>query len=231
MISFDYTGAFIVGLMGAGHCFGMCGGLIAAFSSQSTKVTIGENLLVKQLGLQLSYNFGRIFSYAIAGALLGGSAASLADIFDIDDYLVWLRVFAGLMMLITGLYLAQFWFGLTKVEAVGQWFWSLVKPTATKLLPIETKPKAVVAGLVWGWLPCGLVYSTLTWSIASGSALKGGLIMAAFGLGTLPALLTAGMAAKTLAVWLQNKSIRMLSGGLVFLFGIQTLFIAYQQLI
>ncbi|MCL1077260.1 sulfite exporter TauE/SafE family protein [Parashewanella spongiae] len=230
MINFDVSGALLVGLMGAGHCFGMCGGLVAAFSSQTTTVKIGENLLLKQIWLQLSYNFGRIVSYSLAGAIVGGSAASLGSFFEIDNYLIGLRIFAGLMMIITGLYVSQIWFGLTKIEIIGKFLWKFIQPFATKLLPIQTRPKAIIAGLVWGWLPCGLVYSMLTWAVASGSALDGATIMAAFGLGTLPSLLAAGAAAKTVSSWLQQRAIKVVSGVSIILFGIHTLFIAVQQL-
>ncbi|MBE8167955.1 MAG: sulfite exporter TauE/SafE family protein [Shewanella sp.] len=230
MISFDVSGALLVGLMGAGHCFGMCGGLVAAFSSQTTSVKIGENLLLKQLKLQLSYNFGRILSYSMAGAIVGGSAASLGSLFEIDHYLIALRILAGVMMIVTGLYVSQVWFGLTKVEIVGKCLWRFIQPAAAKLLPIQTRKKAVIAGMLWGWLPCGLVYSMLTWAVASGSALGGAMIMAAFGLGTLPALLAAGATAKTVSYWLQKRAIRIVSGLLIGAFGIHTLFIAIKQL-
>lgn len=230
MIDYSLFGAFLVGLMGAGHCVGMCGGLVASFSTQKVNIKIGENLLLKQLKLQFSYNFGRISSYSVAGALLGGSAASLSSLFNIDDYLVWLRVFAGVMMIITGLYIAQLWFGLTKIEFVGKYLWSKLSPSAAQFLPIQTPKKAIVAGMIWGWLPCGLVYSTLTWSVASGSAISGAAIMFCFGLGTFPALLSTGLAAKTLANWIQKKSVRLASGVLIILFGIQTLYIAYYQI-
>ncbi len=230
MNDFSFFSAFIVGLMGAGHCIGMCGGLVASFSSQTISIKIGENLLLKQLKLQLSYNLGRIFSYSLAGALLGGSAATLSSLFNIDDYLVWLRVFAGVMMIVTGLYIAQIWFGLTKIEFAGKYLWSKLSPFASGFLPIESPNKAIFAGMIWGWLPCGLVYSTLTWSVASGSALSGAGIMFCFGLGTFPALLSTGLAAKKIATWIQKKSVRMFSGILVILFGIQTLYIAYNQI-
>ncbi|GAB1153567.1 MAG: hypothetical protein WStaPseu_37030 [Shewanella algae] len=90
--------------------------------------------------------------------------------------------------------------------------------------------QALVAGMVWGWLPCGLVYSTLTWAVASGSAGQGALIMLCFGLGTLPALLSAGVAAKALADWAQKRAVRLIAGLLLVGFGIQTLYIALAQL-
>ncbi|WP_133406781.1 sulfite exporter TauE/SafE family protein [Parashewanella tropica] len=231
MTDYDFVAAFIVGIMGAAHCFGMCGGLMAALSSNSPqKIQVGENLLLKQLKLIFSYNIGRIMSYTIAGALLGGAAASLKGLFNIDHYLIILRIFAGIMMLITGLYLSSIWQGLTKIEKLGSFFWQYLKPVATNLLPIETVSKALIAGMVWGWLPCGLVYSTLTWSVASGSIYNGALIMFAFGLGTMPALLSVGIASRTISNWVQKKQVRLLSGLMVASFGVHTLWVAFNQL-
>ncbi|GGP75430.1 sulfite exporter TauE/SafE family protein [Shewanella ulleungensis] len=228
MIEYNVGGAFIVGLMGAAHCFGMCGGLIGAFSTNIPNN--GQSRLANQLRFLLSYNLGRITSYTLAGALVGGSASALGQLFDADIYLLCLRIFAGFMMILTGLYIAQIWFGIVHIEKVGKVLWRYLQPLTRKVLPIKHPHQALLAGMVWGWLPCGLVYSTLTWSVASGSALQGALIMLAFGLGTLPALFAAGMAAKTLAQWVQKRAVRLLSGLLLVLFGLQTLYIAFSQL-
>ncbi|MCW3173775.1 sulfite exporter TauE/SafE family protein [Shewanella subflava] len=228
MIEYNYLGAFVVGLMGAAHCFGMCGGLIGAFSTNLPQRP--GNQLANQLSFLLSYNLGRVISYTIAGALVGGSTAALGHMFAIDNYLLYLRFFAGIMMVLTGLYIAQIWFGIVYIETIGKGLWKLLHPLTKRLLPIKHPSQAVIAGMVWGWLPCGLVYSTLTWSVASGSALDGGLIMFAFGLGTLPALLSAGLAAKKLASWVQKKAVRLLSGLLLVSFGLQTIYVAIQQL-
>ncbi|NKF51465.1 sulfite exporter TauE/SafE family protein [Shewanella sp. WXL01] len=222
-------GAFMVGLMGAAHCFGMCGGLVGAFSTSIANSNQG-NYLARQLGFLVSYNLGRIISYTLAGMLVGGGAAALSQLFAIDNYLVFLRLFAGIMMIATGLFISQLWMGITHIEKMGQVIWRFLNPIAKKLLPIRHQGQALVAGLIWGWLPCGLVYSTLTWSIASGSMLQGGLIMLAFGLGTLPALLSAGVAAKQLAQWVQHKAVRLISGLLIIAFGMQTIYIAIAQL-
>ena len=228
MIEYNYLGAFVVGLMGAAHCFGMCGGLIGAFSTNLPKQP--GNQLANQLSFLLSYNLGRVISYTIAGALVGGSASALGQLFAVDNYLLYLRFFAGIMMILTGLYIAQIWFGIVYIETLGKGLWKILQPLTKRVLPIKHPSQAVLAGMVWGWLPCGLVYSTLTWSVASGSALKGGIIMFAFGLGTLPALLTAGLAAKTLASWVQTKAVRLVSGLLLVIFGLQTIYVAMQQL-
>ncbi|EGT3626639.1 sulfite exporter TauE/SafE family protein [Morganella morganii] len=229
VMEYNVTGAFLVGLMGAAHCFGMCGGLVGAFSAQIPHPKIG-NQLAHQLKYLLSYNLGRILSYTLAGALVGASAAGLGHLFELDTYLIVLRIIAGLMMIATGLYIAKIWVGIVQIERVGQWLWQYLKPIAQRLVPIQNPSQAVMAGFIWGWLPCGLVYSTLTWSVASGSASQGALIMLAFGLGTLPALLSAGVAAKRLAAWVQKKTVRLLSGLLLIAFGGQTLYIALAQL-
>lgn len=229
MIEYNVTGAFLVGLMGAAHCFGMCGGLVGAFSAQIPHRKSG-NLLAHQLNYLLSYNLGRILSYTLAGAFVGASSAALGHLFELDTYLIVLRIIAGLMMIATGLYIAKIWVGIVQIERVGQWLWQYLKPIAQRLVPINNLRQAVMAGFVWGWLPCGLVYSTLTWSVASGSASQGALIMLAFGVGTLPALLSAGVAAKRLATWVQQKTVRLLSGLLLIAFGGQTLYIALTQL-
>ncbi|WP_428637225.1 sulfite exporter TauE/SafE family protein [Shewanella sp.] len=229
MIDFTITGAFLVGLMGAGHCIGMCGGLVGAFSQQLPR-RASDNILLGQLKFILSYNLGRIISYTFAGALVGGSASLLSTLFSLDAYLVSMRVFAGVMMIITGLYIAQIWAGVVQIERVGKWLWRLISPVANKLLPITDLKHAFAAGLLWGLLPCGLVYSTLTWAVAANSAQQGALIMAAFGLGTLPALVSAGVAARYFAQLVQQRKVRIFSGLILVSFGIQTLYIAFAQL-
>lgn len=228
MIEYNAAGAFLVGLMGAGHCIGMCGGLIGALS-QSRHTSPGHSL-THQLGFLLSYNLGRISSYTLAGALVGGVAAAIGTLFSLDIYLLSLRLIAGMMMIAMGLYIAKFWFGLIKIERLGKLIWRLLSPIASRLLPIRNNFQAMIAGILWGWLPCGLVYSTLTWAVASGSALDGAAIMFCFGLGTLPALLSVGVAAKTLAIWVQKTAVRTLSGLFLMGFGIHTSYIALKQL-
>lgn len=229
MIDYSVTGAFLVGLMGAGHCIGMCGGLIGAFSSQLPR-SAKQNQLALQLRFLFTYNLGRILSYALAGALVGGSASALGMLFDMDLYLITLRLIAGLMMVATGLYIAQIWSGVVQVERAGKLIWRFLSPIASRMVPVKTIPQAFIGGMLWGWLPCGLVYSTLTWAVAANSASQGAMIMASFGLGTLPALLSAGVAANVFGRWVQNRAVRLVSGSILVIFGLQTLYIAIAQL-
>lgn len=229
MNDYSLVGALLVGIMGAGHCIGMCGGLVGALSANIPQKN-GSNTLVEQLGYLLSYNSGRIISYAAAGALVGLSTNALGLLFDVDLYLLVLRIIAGLMMIITGLYIAQIWSGVVQIERLGKGLWQLVSPLANRFIPIKSMPQAFIAGGLWGWLPCGLVYSMLTWAVAAGNALDGALIMAAFGLGTLPALLSAGVAASTFSRWVQKSAVKKVSGMLLIAFGLQTLYVAIGQL-
>ena len=228
-MDFSIGAAFIVGLMGAGHCFGMCGGLIGALSGQ-IPLDPNRNQLAQILTFQLSYNLGRIISYSAAGALCGSISGSLGLLFNINDYLVVMRIFAGVMMIATGLYIAQLWLGLINIEALGKILWRYIHPIAQKFIPIKSEPQAMIAGMLWGWLPCGLVYSMLTWSVASGNVFDGSLIMFAFGMGTLPALIGAGVAVKNLSLWLQNKAIRTISGLALIAMGIQTIVVGVNQI-
>ncbi len=169
-------------------------------------------------------------SYAFAGALVGGSASALGMLFDLDLYLITLRIIAGVMMIATGLYIAQIWSGVVQVERLGMLLWRFLSPIAGKMVPVKNLPQAFIGGMLWGWLPCGLVYTTLTWAVAANSAIDGALIMASFGLGTLPALLSAGVAANVFGRWVQNRAVRLVSGSVLVIFGLQTLYIAIAQL-
>ncbi|WOT03622.1 sulfite exporter TauE/SafE family protein [Shewanella youngdeokensis] len=229
MNNYSLLGAFIVGIMGAGHCISMCGGLVGALSANLPQ-TMANNRLVEQLGYLFSYNSGRMISYTCAGALVGASTQALGWLFNIDQYLLLLRLLAALMMILTGLYIAQVWSGVIQLERVGKWLWSIIAPVANKFVPIKNKLHAFVAGALWGWLPCGLVYSMLTWAVAAGNPIDGALIMAAFGLGTLPALLSAGIAASTFSHWVQKSVVRKISGMVLIGFGFHTLYIAIGQL-
>ena len=168
--------------------------------------------------LLLAYNLGRIFSYACAGllvGLLGWTASSVAAPV--------MRSIAGLLLIGMGLYLAGWWNGLARIESVGGLLWKKLEPVARRLLPVRNRLQAVRLGLVWGWLPCGLVYSTLIWAASQGSAITSMLLMIAFGLGTLPVLLATGLAAERLTTLLRLRGIRISGGLLVILFGIWTL--------
>lgn len=213
MLELSLTAAFLVGLLGGGHCVGMCGGIVGAVSMTLP----GDKPKPPFL---LGYNFGRIASYTLAGMIagaVGSSSLFLDHIFPIEQVLFAL---ANVMLVLLGLYLAGIWRVLTRLEALGGKIWRHVQPLSRHLLPVRSLPQAFLLGTLWGWLPCGLVYSVLVAAIASASPTGGALLMLAFGLGTLPTLLTMGMAAVKLKGWLQRLWLRRVSGLIIVGFGV-----------
>ena len=206
--------ALILGLLGGGHCIGMCGGLMGALT-----LAIPAEQRQRRLRLLLAYNLGRIASYSLAGLLLGTAGWALTG----GPAATLLRSIAGLLLIAMGLYLAGWWSGLTRIEGIGRVLWRRIEPAARRLLPVRNARRALLLGCLWGWLPCGLVYSTLLWAASQGSALDSAALMLAFGLGTLPVLLATGLAAERLTALLRRRGVRIAGGLLVILFGLWTL--------
>ncbi|PYG97891.1 cytochrome biogenesis protein [Arthrobacter stackebrandtii] len=206
--------ALVLGLLGGGHCLGMCGGLMGALT-----LAIPPEQRSRRLRLLLAYNLGRIFSYASAGLLLGLAGWAVAN----SPAALGLRVVAALLLIAMGLYLAGWWSGLTRIEALGRGLWRHIQPVASRLLPVSSLPRALLLGALWGWLPCGLVYSTLLWAARQGNAGYREALMLAFGLGTWPVLLATGLAAERVNALLRRRSVRVAGGVLVMLFGVWTL--------
>lgn len=204
---------FLVGLLGGVHCLGMCGGIVGALSLQRPGAR-------PAMGLQLAYNSGRILSYGAAGALAGALGAGGLLLAGAAPARVGLYVLANLMLVALGLYLAGLWQGVAVLERGGALLWARIRPLATRLVPADTLPRALASGLLWGWLPCGMVYSVLATALFAGSAGGGLLVMLAFGLGTLPNLLAMGLAAERLRPLLQKRGVRIAAGLLVAAFGV-----------
>jgi sulfite exporter TauE/SafE len=205
---------FLVGLLGGTHCAGMCGGIVSALSLQATQGRSG-------LPIHLAYNVGRIASYTVAGALAGAVGYAFGDLLPVQRGLY---LFASLMLLALGLYLLGATATLAIVERGGQRLWVRVQPLTRRFLPVRGPAQALPLGALWGWLPCGLVYSALTTALASGSAARGALAMLAFGLGTLPNLLLAGLVLTRFRRFAQARATRVVSGLLVLGFGCYGLF-------
>jgi sulfite exporter TauE/SafE len=225
-VNIDFYAAFAIGLMGAGHCIGMCGGVAAAL----TLGMPGQERKNRWLYL-LAYNVGRIFSYSIAGAIIGGAFAGMAAYSGYSSALILLRLFAAFMMIALALYLGQWWQGITKIERVGQSLWKYISPVAKSFLPLKSPFSALPFGVLWGWLPCGLVYSTLSWAAVSGSAIGGASVMLAFGLGTLPAMLLIGSVAEHAKHILRNLFFKRASALLLLAYGVHTGYIAIKQML
>jgi len=209
--------AFFLGIMGASHCLVMCGGIAAAASSATPNTSTGK----KNVSFLLLFNLGRIISYTFAGLIVGLLGLWLSDSHQLAQQL--LRSIAGLLLILMGFYIARWWMFLTRLESAGQFLWRYLQPITRKLIPIQSKPQALALGLLWGWLPCGLIYSTLAWVAANGEPLMGAFTMLCFGLGTLPGILAAGLFASQLNRLIAHQRFRQFAGILLMSYGTWTL--------
>jgi sulfite exporter TauE/SafE len=210
--------AFIIGLLGGAHCVGMCGGIMNALSFAIPEAQRRPRQL---LPILLLYNLGRITSYGLAGALIGLLGAWLQS--HAAPMGPALRIVAGLLLIAMGLYLAGWWRGLAYLELAGSRLWRHLQPLGNALLPVTRPGQALLLGALWGWLPCGLVYSTLALTSTAASWQQAALTMVSFGLGTLPVMLVSGVFAHRLKHWLQQSRVRYGAALLIIAFGLWTL--------
>lgn len=218
-----YTSAFLLGLFSTIHCVGMCGGIIGALSL-SLPLEIRSNK-PSMLMFITTYNIGRILSYSFAGLVAGAIGTGVLASAGFDQGHAILRAIGVAMMVAIGLYLAGWLPQLAIVEKLGVPVWRKLEPVGRKLLPVATLPKALAYGLIWGWLPCGLVYFVLLWALTAGNALQGALTMLAFGLGTLPTLLATGFMTSWLTRFARSPTARQVVGLLIIAMAIGSLFI------
>jgi sulfite exporter TauE/SafE len=190
----------------------MCGGIVGAFSLRHSETS-------RQRNMQLSYNAGRIGSYVLAGTLAGSAGAGGLLLDGLLPVRPLLYALASLLLVIQGLHVAGVGRGLPFLERAGSKLWACLQPWSRSLLPVDLPRKAFLLGALWGWLPCGMVYSALVVALASGHPASGAAIMLAFGLGTLPNLLALGFAAGRLRPRLGIGKVRVAAGALIFAFG------------
>jgi len=239
MTEFSIIAVFFAGLLGGVHCLGMCGSIVGILTAQLPKPSPepspargrGADRLTPsgaraaifsgaRWPFHLAYNAGRLVSYTVAGALAG--AIGQAGLLLRDQVPVQHLLFAlsSLMLVALGLYLAGIWSQVRRIEQFGGILWRHIQPLTRGLFPIATPLRAFLLGTLWGWLPCGLVYSVLVTALASGHAQSGALVMLAFGLGTLPNLLAIGLFWESIRNWVQSARVRMTAGLLVAGFGV-----------
>lgn len=219
-----FIAVFLVGLLGGVHCVGMCGGIVSALTIQPGGQSVRAPGAASALPLHLAYNFGRISSYVIAGAVVGAIGSFSLLLNEMLPVQMGLYIAANLMMIALGLYLTGLTQSLAFTERLGQALWKRIQPYTRRFLPARNVAQAYPLGLLWGWLPCGMVYGVLTAALLSGSAARGAATMLAFGLGTLPNLLLAGMLLHRLRSIVQARWVRLGSGLLVIAFGVWGLF-------
>jgi hypothetical protein len=185
-----------LGLATGLHCVGMCGGIVAAFSARRTIPIVDEHR-----PRPLVFNAGRVATYAALGAAagaLGGAVPLMQDALPAQTVLF---VLANAALILAGLYLAGAGRLLGRLEGLAAPLWRRVQPAASRLMRVRSPLAAFGAGMLWGLLPCAMLYGALAAATLAGGAAGGALAMLAFGLGTLPWLLGAGVLARRLRRW------------------------------
>jgi len=225
-LALTFITALMIGLLGSVHCIGMCGGIVGALNIAPSAAQRDSRL--NRLAHHLIYNSGRILSYMLIGALMGFIGAQTSRL-STEALLPIGGVIAGLFMIALGLYLAGWWYGIQVLERAGMRVWKIIEPLGRRFIPARTRLHVFGLGLVWGWLPCGLVYSALALAMVSASPVQGAWIMLGFGLGTLPMLLAMGHAAQYLRKIVRQPMVRRLVGTLIILFGVYTFVTAFSK--
>jgi sulfite exporter TauE/SafE len=126
------------------------------------------------------------------------------------------------LLVLIGAHLAGWLPGFAVLEAAGSRLWRWLEPAGRAFLPVDSLPKALAIGALWGWLPCGLVYSALLWTTAHADPLFGGAAMLAFGLGTLPGMFAAGLLARGVLALHRRLVLRRAAALLIIVLGLMS---------
>ena len=221
-LALGYSSAFLIGLMGSAHCIGMCGGISA---SLSMALPVGKGYRGRQTLMLFAFNGGRVASYVAIASLVALLSTRAADQYVSVGPI--LRTVAGALLILMGLSMGQWWQGIRYVERLGAPVWRRISPLTQRVMPVDRTWKALALGSLWGWLPCGLVYSTLGWAALQPTVGSAAATMLFFGLGTLPSMLATGYAASSINRLKSNRYFRQFAGVLLIGFGLWTLPLAY----
>ncbi|MBI2994376.1 MAG: sulfite exporter TauE/SafE family protein [Gammaproteobacteria bacterium] len=210
--------AFVLGLTSTLHCWAMCGGIVGALSMGLPQRLLGSP--GRHALLAAGYNLGRIASYTLAGVLFGATGGTLIALAHSGQAYLVLQILGGCVIIAIGLHLCGWLPRLDLIEGAGWRLWQWLQPVARRFLPVSSLPRALIAGAIWGWLPCGLVYSMLLWAAAEADPVRGGISMFAFGLGTLPGMMGASLAGSGLRLASAGGGWRRPIGVLIILLGL-----------
>lgn len=207
------TAAFVTGVLGSAHCLGMCSGISGLFAVHAAATSLSS-----QVPRAIAYNLGRILTYTVLGAAVALLGQTMVDF--MPRLAAPVRLVSGVLIILIGLQVAFNWRILTPLENLGAKLWKKIAPTAKGLLPVNSGARALGLGLVWGFLPCGLVYSVLLLAASTTDPVAGSVVMLGFGLGTLPAMIATGLSASKLAQFMNRR--RLGAGLLIVLIGLAT---------
>lgn len=211
-----FLAAFSMGLFGSPHCLGMCGGIVTAFGLSMQHVSDS-----KKNGLILTYHLGRLISYSLLGLIASVIGVTIFQSIMSNSAP---RIVLGVVLVLIGLAML----GLplfNQLEKFGMRFWQSLAPLRKKVFPIDSFGKALFAGLLWGFLPCGLVYGALMMAIAGNNIATGAALMFVFGLGTIPMLIATQKTVGMLQSSIKNFRLRQINGVIMMLSGLAVIFI------
>lgn len=210
------SAALLTGLLGSAHCLGMCAGISGLFA---VNAEIGT--LKRQLPMAIAYNTGRVLTYALLGAVVatfGGALVEAKPTLARPILLI-----TGTVIILIGLQVAFNWRLLSPIEKMGALLWKQLAPIAKHFVPVNSLPRALGLGLLWGWLPCGLVYSVLLIAATSAVPLAGAATMLAFGIGTMPAMVLTGVGTAQLSAFMRRRGARLGLGLVIVALGVLTI--------
>ncbi len=211
-----FLAALVVGFLGSTHCLGMCGGIAGTLATATDRA---QSLsFLNRFSFLLAYNLGRITSYVGAGFIAAGIGHLGFGLLPPPLAHGLALAISVVFVLALGFYLAGWASFLPRFELLGGKLWRNIEPLGRRLMPVKSRPRAFAFGLVWGWLPCGLVYSVLVWAAATASPAQGALLMLGFGLGTLPAVLCMGLSGQALQRLRRHSGFRRAAGASLILF-------------
>lgn len=206
-----------MGFFGSPHCLGMCGGIVTAFGLSMQSLSASQKSL-----LIMTYHFGRLLSYALLGVIAGLIGTTVLQPILVGNSLP--RLLIGGVLILVGLSILGLPL-LTQLEKAGAKIWQSMSPIRQKIFPLNTVPKALIAGLLWGFLPCGLVYGALLMAVVGRDTLTGAMLMFAFGLGTLPMLLATQGTVVALQARIKLFRLRQANGIIMALSGLAVIFL------
>ena len=210
--------ALMLGFAASGHCLVMCGGISAALGLATAKRADGK----PRTSLLIAYQVGRMLSYAIAGGLLGGVLGFIVGWLDEDAVRQGLRALSAVALVVAALVA----FGALRDPGsrVGRLVWPRLAPLGRRLLPVTSVPRALGFGMVWGWMPCGFVYTVIVIAALEHDALQSATTMLAFGIGTAPAMIAVAFGARRAAGFAAGSTCKRLAGAVLMGSAALTLF-------
>jgi len=212
--------AFLIGLLGSGHCVGMCGGFTSFVALQ-----LNDKQKQRQYGSLLLFNLGRITTYCLLALVFSYFASLAFSVIDVSIASKLQIYFSSIMFILLGLYVSRWWKGLALLEKAGFYLHQKLKPFTNKLRPTQSLWHLYLYGLTWGLFPCGMVYTALLIAVAYSSVLNAVAYMFLFGMGTLPLMMLAPYLLVRVNKIFNNNAVRSIFGLFFIALGVLLFFL------